>query len=141
VDTWRVVGLRGTGSDTYTLADLFVPEDHTIERSVRAKRHEGGLLYAFSSSNLYSAGFAGVALGIAGAVFDAFLELAGGKVPRGAERTLRENNVIQAQVAQARAKIATARAFLLRSLDDIWHRAEVSGQLSLADNTTIRLAS
>jgi alkylation response protein AidB-like acyl-CoA dehydrogenase len=140
-DTWHVVGLRGTGSDTYSVSDLFVPEDHTVERGPAARRREPGLLYAFSSSNLYSAGFAGVALGIARGVLDAFIELARDKIPRGARRTLRDDNLIQSQVAQSEARVSAARAFLLRSLDAIWRSAGRSGSLSLADNTTIRLAS
>jgi indole-3-acetate monooxygenase len=140
-DIWRVIGLRGTGSDSYTVTGLFVPEDHAVERSADAKPRETGLLYAFSSSNVYSAGFAGVALGIARAVLDAFVELARDKIPRGAKRTLRDNNVIQAQVAQSEARIGAARAFLLGALEDIWREAGRIGRLSLDHNATIRLAS
>ncbi len=140
-DTWHVVGLRGTGSDTYRADHLFVPEDHSVERGADAKPLEPGLLYAFSSSNVYSAGFAGVALGIARGVAEAFIDLARDKVPRGAKRTLRDNNVIQAQVAQSEARISAARAFLLRSLDEIWSEAGRTGRLSLNHHTTIWLAS
>jgi alkylation response protein AidB-like acyl-CoA dehydrogenase len=140
-DIWRVIGLRGTGSDSYTVTDLFVPEDHAVERSADAKPRESGLLYAFSSSNVYSAGFAGVALGIARAVLDAFIELARDKIPRGAKRTLRDNNLIQSQVAQSEARIGAARAFLLGALGDIWREAGRTGRLSLDHNATIRLAS
>jgi indole-3-acetate monooxygenase len=140
-DTWHVVGLRGTGSDTYTVTDLFVPEDHSVERGAEARPREPGLLYAFSSSNVYSAGFAGVALGIARGVLDAFVELARDKIPRGAKHTLRDNNLIQAQVAQSEARIGAARAFLLRSLDEIWQEAGRAGRLTLDHNATIRLAS
>ena len=51
-DIWHVIGLRGTGSDSYTVTGLFVPEDHAVERSADAKPRETGLLYAFSSSNV-----------------------------------------------------------------------------------------
>ncbi len=140
-DIWHVIGLRGTGSDSYTVTGLFVPEYHAVERSADAKPRETGLLYAFSSSNVYSAGFAGVALGIARAVLDAFVELARDKIPRGAKRTLRDNNVIQAQVAQSEARISAARAFLFGALEDIWREAGRTGRLSLDNNATIRLAS
>src|SRR5262249_13015400 len=82
-DIWRVIGLRGTGSDAYTVADLFVPEKYTVLREAEPKPR----LYAFSSSNIYSSGFAGVALGIARSTLDAFVELARDKVPRGARTT------------------------------------------------------
>ncbi len=141
-DTWRVVGLRGTGSDTYTVDDLFVPEEYTVERSAEARPREPGLLYAFSSSNVYSAGFAGVALGVARAVLDAFIELARDKIPRGARRTLRDDNAVQSQVAQAEARVGAARAYLLRALGDIGREAEQNNRrLTPAHHTLIRLAS
>jgi len=140
-DIWHVIGLRGTGSDSYTVTDLFVPEEYTVLREAAARPRQPGLLYAFSSSNIYASGFAGVALGIARSALDAFVELARDKIPRGAKSTLRDNNVIQAQVAQSQARLSAARAFLLGSLDDIWHEAAASGRLTIDDNTTIRLAS
>jgi alkylation response protein AidB-like acyl-CoA dehydrogenase len=140
-DIWHVIGLRGTGSDSYTVTDLFVPEEYTVLREAAASPRQPGLLYAFSSSNIYASGFAGVALGIARSALDAFVELARDKIPRGAKSTLRDNNVIQAQVAQSEARLGAARAFLLGSLDDIWHEAAASGRLTIDDNTTIRLAS
>jgi len=140
-DIWHVVGLRGTGSDSYTVTDLFVPEKYTVLRDAAVKPCQPGLLYAFSSSNIYASGFAGVALGIARGALDAFVELARDKIPRGAKRTLRDNNVVQAQVSQSEARLRGARAFLLSSLDEIWR--EVSGlkRLTMDHNTTIRLAS
>jgi alkylation response protein AidB-like acyl-CoA dehydrogenase len=140
-DIWHVIGLRGTGSDRYTVTDLFVPEEHTVLRDAAAKPRQPGLLYAFSSSNIYASGFAGVALGIARSALDAFIELARDKIPRGAKRTLRDNNVIQAQVSQSEARLRGARAFLLGSLDEIWRQVGGSGRLTMDHNTTIRLAS
>ena len=140
-DIWHVIGLRGTGSDSYTAADLFVPEEYTVLRGTAAEPCQPGRLYAFSSSNLYASGFAGVALGIARSALDAFVELARDKIPRGARSTLRDNNVIQAQVAQSEAQLRGARSFLLGSLDEIWREVATSGRLTIDHNTTIRLAS
>jgi alkylation response protein AidB-like acyl-CoA dehydrogenase len=140
-DIWHVIGLRGTGSDSYTVTDLFVSEKYTVLRDAAATPRQPGLLYAFSSSNIYASGFAGVALGIARSALDAFIELARDKIPRGAKRTLRDNNVIQAQVSQSEARLGGARAFLLGSLDEIWQDVAEAGQLTTDHDTTIRLAS
>jgi indole-3-acetate monooxygenase len=140
-DIWHVIGLRGTGSDSYTVTDLFVPEKYTVLREATPKPRQPGRLYAFSSSNIYASGFAGVALGIARSALDAFVELARDKIPRGAEHTLRDNNVIQAQVSQSEARLCSARAFLFSSLDEIWREVGQSERLTMDHNTTIRLAS
>jgi len=140
-DIWHVIGLRGTGSDRYTLTDLFIPEKYSVLRDTAARPRQSGLLYAFSSSNIYASGFAGVALGIARGALDAFVDLARDKIPRGAKNTLRDNNVIQARTAQSEARLGASRAFLLSSLDEIWRDVGRSGQLSADQNTTIRLAS
>jgi indole-3-acetate monooxygenase len=139
-DIWHVIGLRGTGSDRFSVEDLFVPERHTATRDDDTRREEG-LLYRFSSLQLYAAGFAGVAMGIARSTLDAFVELARDKIPRGAKRTLRDNNVVQSQVAQAEAKLGAARALLLRSLKEINDQVASSGELTLDQRMTIRLAS
>jgi alkylation response protein AidB-like acyl-CoA dehydrogenase len=140
-DIWHVIGLRGTGSDRYSVADLFVPERYTVLRDPAVAPRQGGALYRFSASNLYSSGFAGVALGIARGVFAAFVELARDKIPRGARRTMRDNNVIQSEVAQAEARLSSARAHLLGALEDIWRDVGRTGRLTPDHNLTIRLAS
>jgi indole-3-acetate monooxygenase len=140
-DIWHVIGLRGTGSDQYSVADLFVPEEFCVARDMAARPREKGLLYRFSNLQLYSAGFAGVAMGIARSALDAFIELARDKIPRGARRTLRDNNVIQSQVAQAEARLAAARAFLLTALDEATAAVARQEHLTLDQRMTIRLAA
>jgi alkylation response protein AidB-like acyl-CoA dehydrogenase len=141
-DIWHVMGLRGTGSDQYSVSDLFVADDHTIlhDRGKTPAR-QGGQLYRFSFSNLYASGFAGLALGVARAFYDSFVALAADKTPRGAKSTLRNNNVVQSQVAQASARLRSARAFLLMSLGEIWEEVGKTGEVTLEHNATIRLAS
>ena len=48
-DIWRVVGLKGTGSDSYTIDDLFVPDAYTFTREAAADRREAGPLYRFTT--------------------------------------------------------------------------------------------
>ena len=139
-DIWRVVGLKGTGSDRFSVEDLFVPQQHSATRDDDTRREEG-LLYRFSSLQLYAAGFAGVAMGIARSTLDAFVALARDKVPFRSEGTLRDNNLIQSQVAQAEARLSAARTFLLRSLKEITAEVACVGHITLDQRMVIRLAS
>ena len=141
VDIWHTVGLRGTGSDEYVVKDLFVPEHHTMSRDDPRERRETGLLYRFTSNQLYSAGFAGVALGIARATIKDFLDLPANKVSRGAARPMRENNVIQSQLAQCEAQVRSARAFLHQVHEDAWRTVEQTGEQTAEQRMLIRLTS
>ena len=139
-DIWHVIGLKGTGSDRFSVEDLFVPERHSAMRDDDTRR-EQGLLYRFSSLQLYAAGFAGVAMGIANSTLDAYVELARDKVPFRSGGTLRENHLIQSQVAQAKARLSAARAFLLGSLKEITAEIARVGHITLEQRMVIRLAS
>jgi alkylation response protein AidB-like acyl-CoA dehydrogenase len=141
VDVWHVSGLRGTGSDAFTVTDLYVPHAYSVSRDDPAERRHPGPLYCFPAGSLYASGFAGVAMGLARAMLDAFVELARDKTPRGGRRTLRDNHVVQSQVAQSEARLRSARMFLLGSLAEIWGDVGRSGALALEQRMTIRLAA
>ena len=104
-DVWHVMGLKGTGSNTFAANDLFVPEAYTLTRESDQDRRETGPLYRFTTFQLYGVGFAGIALGIARRMLDEFKELAAGKMAYRQTKVLRENAVIQSQVALAEAKL------------------------------------
>lgn len=117
-DVWQVVGLRGTGSDTYSVEDLFVDDAHTMTRDRPQERREPGLLYRFSGMNIYASGFAAVALGIARATLDAFIDLARGKTPALTQTALRDNAVVQSAIGVADAKLHASRGWLIAILRD-----------------------
>jgi alkylation response protein AidB-like acyl-CoA dehydrogenase len=141
VDSWHVSGLRGTGSDAFLVSDLFVPHERSAAWRDPSERRQPGPLYCFPIVSLYAAGYAGVALGIARRALDAFVDLAREKTPRGMSRPLRDNAVIQSEVAQAEAQLGSARLFLLASLDEIWRAVGGSGAIALAQRMRIRLAA
>lgn len=65
-DIWQVVGLKGTGSDGYTVTDLFVPSNLTVARidDPDARRYFAPL-YAVSAYSMFACGFAALAVGLA----------------------------------------------------------------------------
>jgi alkylation response protein AidB-like acyl-CoA dehydrogenase len=141
IDNWQVIGLRGTGSDSYRVEDLFVPDKYTFSRDNPAERRETGLLYRFTSGMIYAMGFSNVSLGIARGALEAFLELARDKIPRGARKTLRENNVIQAEVAKSEAMLRSSRANIHTTLEEMWEDAERDGDFQPERHWQLRLAS
>jgi indole-3-acetate monooxygenase len=139
-DLWHVVGLKGTGSDTYTVTDLFVSARYSFTRESAADRREAGPLYRFTTFQLYGCGFAAVALGIARATLDAFIAMAAVKVPMLGAMPVRESAVVQAKVAGAEARWQSARAYLMQTLDAAWAAASRGESLGLQQRAALRLA-
>jgi alkylation response protein AidB-like acyl-CoA dehydrogenase len=82
---------------------------------------------------------AGVALGIARAMHEAFIALAGTKAPRGLAR-LADNAVVRADVARAQARLDAARAYLIETLETIYARADDRDPIDVDDRARVRLA-
>jgi alkylation response protein AidB-like acyl-CoA dehydrogenase len=141
LDVWHVIGLRGTGSDSFTVDDLLVPHERSISRDDPAERRYQAPLYCFPQGSLYASGFAGVAMGIAASLLEDFLALARDKTPRGYSLTLKESAVTQSRVAQARAQLDAARVYLRTSLEEIWREVGRRRELGLDERVTIRLAA
>ena len=140
-DTWQVIGLKATGSDSYAVKDLFVPASHVLQRDDAASRREAGPLYRFTNFQLYGAAFAGVALGIARTVQDAFLDLAREKTPFLAGSVLRDSPAIQQQVAMCEVQLRAARLFLLDTLRAAYDEAARCGEISLDRRVALRMGS
>jgi alkylation response protein AidB-like acyl-CoA dehydrogenase len=138
---WEVVGLLGTGSDAFAVEDLFVAKEYTVLRDILTERRYHAPLYHFPAMSLYAAGFAGTALGIARSMYESFMEIALEKTPRLQRSRLAEDAVVQWQVAQAKAKLESARAYLLDELSQVWDGVVASGTLTVEQRMRIRLCS
>jgi len=140
-DVWQVMGLRGTGSDNYTISDLFVDDAHSLTREYEPERQQHGPLYSFQAMQLYASGFASVALGISCAMLDAFVALARTKSQAWSAESLRDNHAVQHIVSHSDAAWKAARAGLHKAVDDAWQDVERTGALSLQHRMEIRQAA
>jgi alkylation response protein AidB-like acyl-CoA dehydrogenase len=142
IDVWRVMGLKGTGSDSYSATDLLVPARRSMTAFGRnpAERRERGPLYKFAMFQLFGASFASISLGIARATLDALIELARSKTPAGAKYLLRDNAVIQSQIGLAQSQLVSARVFLHHALTEIWQGAQ-AGDITIEQRIQLRMAS
>ncbi len=140
-DIWHTLGLRGTASNEYSVDDLFIPHERAIYRDEARDRRSDSPLYRFTSNQLYSVGFGGVALGIARGTMDAFLALPREKTRRGAGKPMVENNVVQSHVAKAEASWRSARYFLHAAADEALATIEEHGAMAMDQRTRLRLAS
>lgn len=140
-DVWHVIGLRGTASDSFAVEDLLVPHAHTVVRDDLSENREPGWLYRFTTMNLFSCGFASIALGVARSMLDALVRLAAEKTPRGMSNPLRESAAIQSEVGQVEAGLRSARTYLMQSMSEICDAVQQTSELTLEQRMTIRLAA
>jgi alkylation response protein AidB-like acyl-CoA dehydrogenase len=140
LDTWKVRGMRGTGTHHFAVHDVFVPAERTV-LSATAPLLEPGPLYKIPRTLCFASGDAAVALGVARTCLETFFELAGSKTPRAMQALLRDQSMVQVQVGQAEAALRSGRAFLMETVRDLWTTVASSGTLTLDQRATLRLAT
>jgi len=139
LDTWSTGGMRGTGSHDFTVADAFVPERRAL--SFAGPPTQPGPLYHFPLFGLFSPLVAAASLGIARGAIDALTDLATTKPTQGGKALLRDEELVQYQVAQAEAQLEAARAYLIETLGVAWDDVSAGRELSLAQRARLRLAA
>ncbi|MCX7362697.1 MAG: acyl-CoA dehydrogenase family protein [Alphaproteobacteria bacterium] len=139
IHDWHTLGMLGTASEGYSVTDLFVPEDFSGTREDPTLRRDRGPLYAFTMQSLYATGVAGVALGLARAMLDAFTLLAVEKASRYLGR-LADRPEVQADVARCEASLGAAGSWLVEILKQAWDVADDVEPLGARERARIRLA-
>ena len=139
-DVWDVIGLNGTGTDSYSVDDLFIPAKYTALRDDPTALRETGPLYKLTTNSVFGLGFAAVSLGVARATLDAAIELARGKASFGI-KAMRENNAVQGAIGRTEGNLRAARAYLYAAAEAMWRDLTATGLVSEEHRTAIRLAS
>ena len=111
-DVWDVIGLRGTGTDCYSVDNLFIPEKFAALRDEFQRRcAKKGRSTGSPPTRCSALGFAAISLGVARATLDAAIELARGKTPQ-ALKAMRDNNAVQGLIGRTEGNWRAARAYL-----------------------------
>jgi alkylation response protein AidB-like acyl-CoA dehydrogenase len=139
-DDWHVLGLRGTGSDSYSVEDLFVPDDHAPARDALQERREKGPLYPIQSTLLYASGFCSVTLGVARRMLETYVELARGRHSRASSNAMARNNAVQREIGLLEARLSAGRAFLREAVGEVYDAA-AAGTRDLDLRMRLRLAT
>jgi alkylation response protein AidB-like acyl-CoA dehydrogenase len=142
IDTWHVRGMRGTGTHSFALSDVFVPAERTV-LTYGAPLVSEGPRYKIPLTLGFAAGDGMVALGLARSCIEAFFEVAGTKMPRNMQGLLRDQVMTQFAVGQAEAAVRSGRAFLMEAVCDIWNEATSSDAptLSMERRAVLRVAA
>ena len=139
-DVWDVIGLKGTGTDAYSVENLFIPGKFAALRDDPNAVIEKGPLYKLTTNAVFSMGFAATSLGVARATLDAATDLARSKIPQGLS-AMRENNAVQGQIGRTEASLRAARAYLYSTAAEVWRDLERGEAVTEAHRIAIRIAA
>lgn len=139
LDTWHTGGLRGTGSNDFTVDDAFVPAEFTFAPTDPGRY--SGALYRLPIMAAFGPGISATCLGLARASIDALVALATDKKPRLSRLPLRERLEAQLAVAEAEALYLSARLFVREAIADVFASAVAEVPPSLELRTRQRLAA
>jgi len=139
-DVWDVIGLKGTGTDSYSVENLFIPEKFAALRDDPNAVREEGPLYKLTTNAVFGMGFGATSLGVARATLDAAIELARTKLPQGLA-AMRENNAVQGMIGRSEATLRAARAYLYATAAEVWRDLERGDRLTEAHRIALRIAT
>jgi alkylation response protein AidB-like acyl-CoA dehydrogenase len=139
-DVWDVIGLKGTGTDSYSVENLFIPEKFAVLRDVPSAVLEKGPLYKLTTNAVFSMGFAATSLGVARATLDAATDLARSKIPQGLS-AMRDNNAVQGLIGRTEATLRAARAYLYATAGEVWRDLERGERVTEAHRIAMRIAA
>ena len=140
IDDWHVLGLRGTGSDSYSVEDLFIPDAHAPARDIDDERREQGPIYPIGSTLLYASGFCSVTIGIARRMLDTYVTVAKGRHSRASPTAMASNQAIHREMAILEARLSATRAFLHEAVGQVYD-ASAAGTLDVDLRVRLRLAT
>jgi alkylation response protein AidB-like acyl-CoA dehydrogenase len=139
-DVWDVIGLRGTGTDSYSVENLFIPEKFAALRDDPTALREKGPLYKLTTNMVFSMGFGATSLGVARATLDAATDLARGKTPQGL-KAMKDNNAVQGLIGKTEATLRSARAYLYTTAAEVWRDLSRGDPLTEQHRIALRIAA
>lgn len=139
-DVWDVIGLRGTGTDSYSVDNLFIPDKFAALRDDATALRETGPLYKLSTNMVFSMGFGATSLGLARATLDAAIDLARGKTPQGL-KAMRDNNAVQGLIGRTEASLRAARAYLYSTAAEVWRDLARGDAITEQHRIALRIAA
>jgi indole-3-acetate monooxygenase len=142
IDTWYVMGMRGTGSNDVTVTDVFVPATRTfpIVPEFTPGSHYQGPLYRFPIIGTVASNLPPLLLAVARRAIDEVAALAQDKVPVARSTPLRERPLAQAKLAQAEGVLRAGRLLLYDTLSEAWQAALARETFSLRQKADLLLA-
>ncbi len=142
IDTWDVMGMRGTGSNDISVSDVYVPTARTFPfvPDFEPGSHYRGPLYRLPVVGVAGSGIPTPMLGVARRALDEVSELARTKTPVASSGLLKDRPSAQVQLGRAEAILRSGRLLLLDALSEAWRRCLDGEPHSLEQKADLLLA-
>lgn len=137
---WHVLGLRATGSQDYSVDDVFVPAGRTFELLSESPAR-GGAHFRIGVLPMTSAGHAGWALGVCRRALEEVAALAKVKQRMGAADVLAAQQLFQKEYGERQAQFRAAGAYVLSAFSAIQAAAERDGSAGLDLKADVRVST
>lgn len=137
IDNWDVLGLRGTGSIDYTIANAFVPDAYT-HFAVTDEPLRGGSFYRIGIIGIATIAHAGWAAGIGRRLLDEIANKVRSGIGRSGAQAASES--FHEQYAKAEGAYRAARALVYETWAEATDTLDRGDRLSTRQQTLIRLA-
>jgi len=139
LDTWDVAGMRGSGSHDVLGKDVFVPDKRAESMLGMPSWHKSPIFH-FPMSAKIGYNKVAVSFGVARAALDAVQEAAHTKKAYGTQTPLCDLASTQIELAKAEATLESARAYVRRTIEDVWALVQ-DGQVPTTEQVApLRLA-
>ncbi len=134
VNTWKVSGLKGTGSDDVKVDDVFVPEHRTLSYELMARGEAPGLavctgpLFRFPMPAAGGYLLASTLYGSAAGALEAYTQSVRAGMAKGAPG-LAENQMLHERIGRVSALVDTVELTIRRRLEDTMSMLEDHGEV------------
>lgn len=142
IDDWHTMGLEGTGSKSFQVTNVFIPE-HRVLNGEKARVGQGpgtavntAPVYRTPRGGITSAGFAALAVGMAKGVLEEWLRYTGPRKSRGV--VVSDQPGTQMIAAQSSAEIDAAEALYFGTISRAMRVLEAGGDITDAEMLTAR---
>jgi indole-3-acetate monooxygenase len=137
-DTWDVTGMRGTGSQSYSMHETFVPARRTLPMWEMAPRRTAS--FAIPALTYAHVQFGSLALGAASGALEVFKELAIGKTAAQSRTPMRDMATTHQTLAKAHSALRAAHAYQQWVIDLLLAAAASEAGVTIAERSEARLA-
>ena len=119
LDNWQVMGLKGTGSRDFVLADYFVPEEMAFDL-LNTDPRRGGALFWLGRPGFVTSDHAAFALGVGRRALDEIARQAGSYQRGYLTSPIAQRGALQHDLGRCDQQLRAARALCREALQEAW---------------------